>query len=92
MERTVQEMLNQMTPGRNPVVVDISSTDYTVSTTRKIKGISSITGTVIKVDLTDEYSTVNTGILLPAGYIGVTGITKVYKTGTDATGIVLWTD
>jgi hypothetical protein len=92
MERTVGEMLDQMTPGANPIAVDISSTDYTVSTSYMVKGISAVSGTVIKVDITDEHGNAVTGVLIPAGYFGVRGITKVYKTGTDATGIYLWTD
>ena len=71
-----------------PIYVDLSASDYTP--TVDVRCITSITGTVIKVDMACQNGSA-TGVLLPAvGALPVINITKIYKSGTDATGIYLW--
>ena len=83
--------LYQLTQSGDAFNVDISSTDCTVSTltSKRIKGIITADGTIVKVDkLNSDGSTVT--MYLPApDWSGIDGITKVYKTGTDATKITL---
>lgn len=72
-----------------PIAVDISSDDCIIST--NIRLITCASGTVIKIDMlcTDGEAT---GVLLPVmgGAIPIINVTKIYKTGTDATGIYIW--
>ena len=69
-----------------PFVVDISSTDYTVTVPCRV--ITATSGTVIFVDLKCKDGTI-TNVPIPPG-IAIFNITKIYKTGTDCTNIVLW--
>jgi hypothetical protein len=92
MERTMPEMINMLTLGGSPIVIDLSTDDYDVATTVKVKGISCISGTVIYVDIKDEGGTTVNDVPLRAGVMQITGITKIYKDKTDADGIVLWVD
>jgi hypothetical protein len=88
-ERETNQMLYAMTPNCDVVAVDISSTDYTYTGTAVVKGLIVADGTVVKVQKTNsDGSTVD--FYLPApGCVSVDGITKIYKTGTDATHIAL---
>jgi hypothetical protein len=93
MEKTVPEMINMLTLGGCPIVIDVSSTDYSVAATAKVKGISCISGTVIYVDIKNERSGATvSNVPLRAGVMQITGIMKIYNAGTDAAGIVLWVD
>lgn len=93
--KRVQEFLNYNNlnfgpiGSKKPIEVDISSSDYVV--TDDIRLITCIGGTVIKVDMLCSDGEVS-GISLPSmgGTIPVINITKIYKTGTDVTNILLW--
>jgi hypothetical protein len=92
MEKTMPEMINTMTPGANPILVSLASTDYSVPAGVIVKGISAVAGTVIYVSIKDESGVTVTPVPIPVGMVGIQGITKVIKLNTDATGIVQWTD
>jgi hypothetical protein len=72
-----------------PTAADISSTDYTV--TSDIRLITCSSGTKIKVDMICSDGAA-TSVTLPisCGFIQAINVTKIYKTGTDATDIYLW--
>ena len=73
-----------------PIVVDISSTDHTI--TVPIKAISSTSGTIIKVTMVAGGVTL-TGVSLPApGTLRVMNVTKIERSGTDAANILAWPD
>jgi hypothetical protein len=97
-ERTIAQMLHAMSPCGDCLSVDISSTDYTVPAFKTdgspliVKGIITADGTVIKVDKKNSAAMSNDTVVvyLPSpAWSGLDGITKVYKTGTDATKITL---
>lgn len=69
-----------------PISVDISSTDYTVTTPCRL--ITATAGTVIYVDLKCKDGTI-TNVPIPPN-MPIFNIIKVRKTGTDCTNILLW--
>jgi len=81
------QMVAQMMPIGDSELVDISSTDHTV-TIGDNRGLTCTSGTTLRVDYTAIDGTTKT-IVLPAGrlMIGCRCVTKVYKTGTDALNI-----
>jgi hypothetical protein len=91
MMRDDSTNLYQLTQSGDAFVVDLTQGDYIVSAhiTKRIKGIITADGTLVKVDkLNSDGTTV--AIYLPApDWSGIDGITKVYQTGSDATKITL---
>ena len=96
-QRTTDEILHAMSPNGDVVAVDLS-TDYIVPATKSngaplvVKGIISADGTVIVVDKKNSAAMGSNTVTmsLPApDWSGIDGITKVYRTGTDATKIYL---
>jgi hypothetical protein len=87
--RTIQEMLYELTAAGDAISVSLASTDYTVVSTKQTKRLIVSGGTVVKIKKTNsDASTVD--IILPSpGNYKLQDITKIYKTGTDATSIVL---
>ena len=97
MQRITAAMIERMQPPGNPVAVDLSSTDFDCKTSAGVSGrtivaLSCTAGSVIYADFINDYNETKTGIALPAeGLMGVQNIIKIKKTGTDATGINVWT-
>lgn len=87
--RTLDEMIYAMSPIGDWVSVDLASTDYTTTSTYKVKGIIAQDGTVIKVDKKNADGSTVTGYLPAPCWSPVSGLTKIYKTGTDSTKIIL---
>lgn len=96
MQRNIDEMIQRGLIVGNPVNIDLSSTDYTVSATLKTNAISSVDGTVIFVDIVNDAGSTVSNVPIPApGVVLVDShISKIYKSGTDCSttnSIVLWT-
>lgn len=72
--------------GKIPIVVNLASTDYVV--TVPIRMITATSGTVIKVDIHGTNGTI-IGCYIPPN-LPVLNVTKIYKTGTDCTNILIW--
>jgi hypothetical protein len=98
MQRLTQEMLERMQPPGNPVPVSLASTDFDTITSagcagRKVVAYSATAGSVLYADFINDYNETVSGVALPAGdgLAGCQNIIKIKKTGTDATGINVWT-
>lgn len=107
MQRLTQEMIERMQPVGNPVAVNLSSTDFDclisagmtsagpggTTIQRKVVAYSATAGNVLYADFINDYNETKTGIALPVGdgLQGCQNIIKIKKTGTDATGINVWT-
>jgi|GEM_PF-3346939 hypothetical protein len=94
MMRDIDTMIYQLSQNGDAVAVDLSSTDCIVSalTTKRIKGMVTADGTIIKIDKLNSDGTTVVMYLPAPNWNGVDGITKIYKTGTDATKITLITE
>lgn len=101
MQRTTPEMLERIQCSGNPIKIDVSSADFVLATSnsgayaaRKPIAISSTGGNVIYVDILDDYGNTITDVIIPANTktpFFIQNVTKIKKTGTDGTNIVLWT-
>jgi hypothetical protein len=85
----VETELGKLEGGTTPLIVDLSTTDQAVSPIGR--GISFAVAGDIKVDCGDSVGAVIPSGSLAAGFIHpVTRLTKIWKTGTTATGLVVW--
>jgi hypothetical protein len=85
----IEAELGRLEGGTTPLVVDLSTTDQAVAPAAR--GISFAVAGDIKVDCGGTIGAVIPSGNLVAGIMHpVTGITKIYKTGTTATGLVVW--
>jgi hypothetical protein len=98
MQRLTVEMLERMMPPGNPVAVSLASVDFDCITStgvsgRKVVAYSATAGSVLYADFVNDYGETVSGVALPAGdgLMGCQNIIKIKKTGTDATGINVWT-
>jgi len=91
-QRTLDEMIHASTGNGDHIVCDISSTDYQYTGTAKIKGIIIADGTVLKLDKKNSDASTVTMYVPAPGIVAIDGVTKIYKTGTDATLITLVTE
>jgi hypothetical protein len=71
---------------RKSIAVDISSTDFPLTT--PCRYLTAATGTVIYVDITSEEG-LDANVPITVG-VPCINITKIYKAGTDCTGIRAW--
>ena len=69
-----------------PVAINIAGGDAVI--TVPIRLITATSGTAIKVDIKAVNGTV-TGVIIPPN-LPVLNVTKIYKTGTDCTNILIW--
>jgi len=72
-----------------PIPVNVSASDYTVTT--EIRLITCTSGTKITVDMSCDDGVIIGAVLPAAGsYFPVMNVTKIYQVGTDATDIHVW--
>ena len=87
MTADIPVLLSQIVGGGNgEELVDISSTDHTATMT-DCRFLTCIDGTVVKMDYLDDDGVTTVTTIWPAEprIIPQRNITKIYKTGTDAT-------
>jgi hypothetical protein len=76
--------------GKAPVIVDLSSADWTPPSGFEVGKLTCTSGATIKIDWYDGTYTVS-GLILPAeAVISIVNVSKIYRTGTDAVNLVAW--
>jgi hypothetical protein len=71
---------------KKPIAVNLASTDYVVAVHTRL--ITATAGTVIYVDI-QGIDGKATNVPIPPN-MPIINVTKIYKTGTDCTNILIW--
>jgi hypothetical protein len=99
MQRTLEQMIERLQATGNPVKVDtyIAADTCTLANIltagRKMVAYSCTGGNVILADFVNDYGETVQNVPLASvyGLEPCQNITVIHKTGTDATGVVIWT-